>query len=382
MKLACRFCDAPLDGHVLRPRHVAAGQLLRRRRPPRPGESRSTRCTRTSATSACSCSCRVRVARAHLQRLRSTSRRISSELARARAHRTSTRCVDRFGLRPRPARSSRSPATTAICCSTSRAHGVPVLGIEPAANVAEVAGRAGHRHVGRVLRHRRWPRSCVAERHPGRPARSATTCSAHVPDLNDFVGGHGHRCSRPTASITMEFPHLLPADADNQFDTIYHEHFSYFSFLTVSKRLRPPRAAHLRRRAAADPRRLAADLRLPRRRRRPRRHATASTRCAAAERAAGLDRLDELRGFAEQVRRTQARAAALPASSAKEQGKTVVAYGAPAKGNTLLNYCGVGTDLIDYTVDRSPHKQGTRSPARASRSTRPSGSARPSPTTC
>jgi hypothetical protein len=156
--------------------------------------------------------------------------------------------------------------------------------------------------------------------------------------------------------ITMEFPHLLRLMAENQFDTIYHEHFSYFSFLTVEKVF----AAH--KIVLFDVEEIpthGGSLRIFGR------HAADSSKPVAArvgrlretEIAAGLDRIDTYKAFAEQIKATK-RALLRFLIDAKEQGKRVVGYGAPAKGNTLLNYCGVRTDLIEYTVDRSPHKQG------------------------
>jgi hypothetical protein len=154
----------------------------------------------------------------------------------------------------------------------------------------------------------------------------------------------------------MEFPHLLRLITCNQFDTIYHEHFSYFSLVTVEKVLAahglrlfdveelPTHGGSLRIFACHS----GADLPT----------SPAIDRVRASERAGGLDRLGTYDSFAERVKETKRRLVSF-LIEAVDDGKTVVGYGAPAKGNTLLNYCGVGCDLIDYTVDRSPHKQGT-----------------------
>jgi hypothetical protein len=178
---------------------------------------------------------------------------------------------------------------------------------------------------------------------------------AHVPDLNDFIGGLKILLA-PDGAITMEFPHLLNLMRENQFDTIYHEHFSYFSFLTVRQAFAghglrlfdveclPTHGGSLRIYAC---------------------HAEDSTRPDEArvaalveeERVAGLDRVATYERFAEQVRETKRELLEF-LIAAKRAGKTVAGYGAPAKGSTLLNYCGVRGDFIDYTVDRSPRKQG------------------------
>jgi len=178
---------------------------------------------------------------------------------------------------------------------------------------------------------------------------------AHVPDLNDFVRGM-NLLLNPGGVITMEFPHLLRLMQENQFDTIYHEHFSYFSFVVAERVFAargltlfdveeiPTHGGSLRVYA-----RHAANPALP-----------VSAKVAelrGRERAAGLERAETYRSFAEQVKATK-RGLLKFLIAAKESGKRVVGYGAPAKGNTLLNYCGVRTDLVEYTVDRSPHKQG------------------------
>jgi len=178
---------------------------------------------------------------------------------------------------------------------------------------------------------------------------------AHVPDINDFVSGL-KILLKPTGVVTMEFPHLLRLMEYNQFDTIYHEHYSYLSFLAVNRIFQThglkifdveeldTHGGSLRIYAAHDddtskPTDKRVELMLDK------------------ELNSGLDRRETYTTFAEIVRRTKRRILQLLVTI-KDQGKTIVAYGAPAKGNTLLNYCGVGTDFIDYTVDRSPHKQG------------------------
>jgi hypothetical protein len=231
--------------------------------------------------------------------------------------------------------------------------GVPVLGVEPAGNVAQAAEAAGIPTVVKFFG-AATARELVAE---GKRADLlvGNNVLAHVPDLNDFVAGLKILLS-PAGVLTMEFPHLLRLMAEDQFDTIYHEHYSYFSFATVRKVF----AAHgltlfdveelsthggsLRIYARHDE-----DVSKP-----------VGERVAdllAREEAAGLGRLETYRSFGERVRRVKWGLLRFLISS-KEEGKSIAGYGAPAKGNTLLNYCGVRTDFLDYTVDRSPHKQG------------------------
>lgn len=233
------------------------------------------------------------------------------------------------------------------------ASGVPVLGIEPAVNVAKVAEAKGVPTLVRFF-------GTDTARHLVSQGAQANVLLgnnvlAHVPDLNDFVAGMKILLA-PGGVITMEFPHLLRLMQENQFDTIYHEHFSYFSFLTV----REVFAAHgITLFDVEDLPTHGGSLRIFGK------HANDTARAVspaveallARERAAGLDRIDAYRAFEEQVKETKRRLLEF-LIAAKRSGKTVVGYGAPAKGNTLLNYCGVRTDFIDYTVDLSPHKQG------------------------
>jgi SAM-dependent methyltransferase len=230
--------------------------------------------------------------------------------------------------------------------------GIPVLGVEPAANVAAVARQKGVETVVRFF----GADTARALATEGRTARLllGNNVLAHVPDLNDFVAGL-RILLQPGGVITMEFPHLLRLMESNQFDTIYHEHFSYFSLLAAGRvfaahRLTivdvdelPTHGGSLRIYAmhsdeASDP-------------------GPAVSRVESLERSYGLDRMETYAGFSSRVQAAK-RALLAFLIAARDQGKHVAAYGAPAKGNTLLNYCGIRTDLIDYTVDRSPHKQG------------------------
>lgn len=231
--------------------------------------------------------------------------------------------------------------------------GIPVLGVEPAANVAAVAAGKGIPTVAKFFGTK--TAMGLAEENLRADLLVGNNVLAHVPDLNDFVAGL-KILLKPDGVATMEFPHLLRLMSGNQFDTIYHEHFSYFSFLTVEKIFDrhgltlfdvdelPTHGGSLRIYAT---------------------HAKNNTKPVTAsvamlkqrEREAGLERLKTYAGFAEQVRETKRQLLEF-LIAAKRAEKTVVGYGAPAKGNTLLNYCGIRSDFIDYTVDRSPHKQG------------------------
>lgn len=230
---------------------------------------------------------------------------------------------------------------------------IPVLGIEPAANVAEVAVARGI--PSRVAFFgRETAGQLVAE---GRTAdlMIGNNVLAHVPDLNDFVAGFA-MVMKPNGVATLEFPHLLRLIKENQFDTIYHEHFSYFSLTTAEKVF----AAHGMR--VFDVEQLAShggSLRIFVCHGNADRSTLDSVQMLREEEAAaGLGDLSAYEDFAQRVAETKRRLLAF-LIGAKADGKTVVGYGAPAKGNTLLNYCGIGPDLIEYTVDRSPHKQGT-----------------------
>jgi hypothetical protein len=180
---------------------------------------------------------------------------------------------------------------------------------------------------------------------------------AQVPDLNDFIAGVAILL-KPEGVATFEFPHLLRLIEGNQFDTIYHEHFSYFSVLAASRIF----AAHGL--ATVDVEELpthGGSLRLSVRHAGdasgPARRSEAVDRVLEAERAAGLADVTTYGRFEEQARETK-RALLEFLIDAKRSGRSVAGYGAAGKGNTLLNYCGIGRDFLDYVVDRNPHKQG------------------------
>jgi SAM-dependent methyltransferase len=231
--------------------------------------------------------------------------------------------------------------------------GVPVLGIEPAANVAAAAEEKGIPTLVRFFGEE-TANDLVGE---GRRADLliGNNVLAHVPALNDFVAGMKVLLA-PGGVVTMEFPHLLRLIEETEFDTIYHEHFSYFSALTAQRifaehGLRlfdveelPTHGGSLRIYAA---------------------HADGGSHedtgrvdeLVERERAAGLADLATYSHFRERVRDVRQGLREF-LETARTEGHPVAAYGAAAKGVTLLNYCGIGPDLVEYVADRSPHKQG------------------------
>jgi SAM-dependent methyltransferase len=229
--------------------------------------------------------------------------------------------------------------------------GVPVLGIEPAANVAEAAVARGVPTRVRFFG-RETAREVAAEGQAD--LLLGNNVLAHVPDLNDFVAGMKILLA-PSGVITMEFPHLMRLVEEHQFDTIYHEHFSYFSFLTVSEVF----AAHgLRLFDVEELPTHGGSLRIHGCHEDDgRARTTRATELLQRERAAGYGDLELYRRFARELP-AEKRQIVTFFMGLKDQGLRLAGYGAPAKGNTLLNFCGLGTDVLDYTVDMNPHKQG------------------------
>jgi SAM-dependent methyltransferase len=234
-----------------------------------------------------------------------------------------------------------------------REKGVKILGVEPSRSVAEFAVREKNiptrvEFFGRELGARLAREGFAAD------LTAANNVLAHVPDINDFMAGF-REILKPEGVSTFEFPHLLSQIRENQFDTIYHEHFSYLSLLAVSRvattagmrvfdvEKLPTHGGSLRlhvcrAEAAHTPiARLAAVM--------------------AEELEAGLDGDDIYAGFAAQAVKVKFALLEL-LIGLKREGRSIVGYGAPAKGNTLLNYCGVGADFLDFTVDKAPSKQG------------------------
>lgn len=231
--------------------------------------------------------------------------------------------------------------------------GVPVLGIEPAANIAKVAREKGVPTLVEFFGERLARQ--LAERGETADLVAGNNVLAQVPDLRDFVRGL-KLVLRARGAITIEFPHLECLMRENQLDTIYHEHFSYFSFLTVERIFAahgltvfdveelPTHGGSLRifaRHVEDESRPVTRRVRDMRER----------------EEAAGFNRLEHYLSFASRAVAVKHRLLEALIDIRRE-GRSVAGYGAPGKGNTLLNYCGIRTDFIDYTVDRSPYKQG------------------------
>lgn len=231
--------------------------------------------------------------------------------------------------------------------------GVSVLGIEPAANVAEAARR---KNVPTLVE---FFGTALARRLVSEGKRAdliiGNNVLAQVPDLNDFTAGMATLLGAEGV-ITLEFPHLERLMAENQFDTIYHEHFSYLSFSTVERIF----AAHgLTLFDVEELPTHGGSLRIYARHEEDKAKPVGPSviELRAREQKAGFEKLETYSRFAEQVKETKRKLLEF-LIHAKQNGKTIVGYGAPGKGNTLLNYCGIRTDFIDYTVDRSPYKQG------------------------
>lgn len=234
--------------------------------------------------------------------------------------------------------------------------GIPVLGIEPAVNVAASAIAKGVptrvEFFGTALAARLAAEGLEADLIVG------NNVLAQVPDLNDFVAGMV-RLLKPDGTITLEFPHLLRLMEGNQFDTIYHEHFSYFSLITIHRMAQrhglrvvdveelPTHGGSLRVHLVHDTCR--------------REVQPAVARVLADEEAAHLRSMATYEAFSQQVHATK-RALLSFLIEARNAGRSICGYGAPGKGNTLLNYCGIGTDFLDFTVDRNPYKHGRFTP--------------------
>ena len=260
--------------------------------------------------------------------------------------------VDRFGLRE-DSRVVELASNDGYLLQYFVERQIPVLGIEPAANVAEVAKKKGintrvaffGEKTAQQLAQDGWSADLIA----------GNNVLAHVPDINDFVEGI-RILLKPAGVVTIEFPHVMRLMQETQFDTIYHEHFSYLSFTTVERVFTrhgmklfdvqelPTHGGSLRIFAAheGDTSKVQSD---------------AVRELRQREEKAGFLTLAPYLAFNERVAKTKRRLLQF-LIEAKERGKHVVGYGAPAKGNTLLNYCGVRTDFLDYTVDRNPVKQG------------------------
>ncbi|MBA8878903.1 class I SAM-dependent methyltransferase [Phyllobacterium myrsinacearum] len=233
---------------------------------------------------------------------------------------------------------------------------IPALGIEPAANVAKVAIEKGIatrvEFFGKM-----YARELVAEGHHA-DLIVGNNVLAQVPDLNDFVAGMVVLL-KPEGVITLEFPHLEKLISQGQFDTIYHEHFSYFSLLTIERlaknhQLKIIDVEELSTHGGSLRVHLAHSAS-----KRPIQKSVAHVRQNEVE--AGLDQIPTYTAFTGRARQVKRDLLSF-LIAAKSAGKTICGYGAPGKGNTLLNYCGIGSDFLDFTVDRNPYKHGRYTP--------------------
>jgi 2-polyprenyl-3-methyl-5-hydroxy-6-metoxy-1,4-benzoquinol methylase len=260
--------------------------------------------------------------------------------------------IDRFGLN-QDSQVVEIASNDGYLLKNFNEKGIRILGVEPCANVAKAAEEIGIPSLVKFFGVK------TAEEMVADGIRAdllvGNNVLAHVPDLNDFVKGMKILLSE-TGVITMEFPHLGKLMEFNQFDTIYHEHFSYFSLITVEKVFAefglvifdveeiPTHGGSLRIYARHD-----SDQS------KPVGESVGALRNREDE--AGFRDVKIYTGFSEQVKETKRKLLSF-LIEVKRSGKTVVGYGAPAKGNTLLNYCGIRNDFVDYTVDLSPYKQG------------------------
>jgi SAM-dependent methyltransferase len=269
----------------------------------------------------------------------------------AHAKRYATAMVERLGLGP-------DHLVTEVASNDGyllqhfAAAGVPVLGVEPAANIAEVARSRGIRTETRFLGAESGAE--LADRYGRADLVVGNNVYAHVPDLLGFTAGLA-ALVKPSGLVTLEFPHLFRLIEGRQYDTIYHEHYQYLSLLTARRALAtaglavidveelPTHGGSLR--VYARPEAAAGEP------------ALAVKAVLEMEAAAGLHTLDGHRGFADAVGQIKNDLLGF-LLAARASGCTVVGYGAPGKGNTLLNHCGIRSDLLAWTVDRSPHKQG------------------------
>jgi len=235
--------------------------------------------------------------------------------------------------------------------------GIPVLGVEPAANVAQVAIGKG---IPTMIKFFGQQVAQQIARDAGKAdLLLGNNVLSQIPDLNDFVAGM-KILLKPHGVLTMDFQHLIRMIDGNEFDTIYHEHFSYFSFTTVKKVFEAHGLALF---DVEELRTHGGSLRIFGR------HSEDSSKPISQrvadfekwEESWGVRRVERYSRFAERVGTTK-REILKFLIKAREEGKAIAGYGAPGKGNTLLNYCGIRTDFIDYTVDRNPYKQGKYTP--------------------
>jgi SAM-dependent methyltransferase len=260
--------------------------------------------------------------------------------------------TDRFGLNPRSLVVELA-SNDGYLLQHFVSKRIPVLGVEPAANIAKIAIEKGIPTLVKFFGEK-TAREMAAEGKSADLVCGANVL-AQVPDVNDFVKGI-KIIMKPGGVVTVEFPHLMRLMEENQFDTIYHEHFSYFSFMTVEKIFAahgmtlfdveelPTHGGSLRVYG-----RHVEDISKP--------VGERVIEIRTREIKAGFTRMEHYSTFTEKVKETKRKLLEF-LISAKREGKSIAGYGAPGKGNTLLNYCGIRTDFIDFTVDRNTYKQG------------------------
>ncbi len=269
----------------------------------------------------------------------------------AHAKRYAEEMVDRLGLGP-DSLVTEVASNDGYLLQHFVAAGIPVVGVEPAANIAEVARAKGIRTEVRFLG--AVTGAEVAGRYGRADLVAANNVYAHVPDIRDFTAGLA-ALVKPTGLVTLELPHLLRLIERRQYDTIYHEHYQYLTLLTAARALATGGLT------VVDVEELSThggSLRVHARPAEAAGEPSSNVKAVlAAEEAAGLHSVAGHAGFAEAVFGIK-RDLVTFLLGARAEGKTVVGYGAPGKGNTLLNHCGIRSDLLAYTVDRSPYKQG------------------------
>jgi hypothetical protein len=269
----------------------------------------------------------------------------------AHAKRYAEAMIDRLGLTP-------GSLVTEVASNDGYllqhfvARGIPVLGVEPAANVAEAAQERGIPTVVRFLGPQTGQK--IAKQHGRADLVAGNNVFAHVPDIRGFAAGL-RSLVKDTGLVTLEFPHLLRLIERRQYDTIYHEHFSYLSLLTSSRALA---TAGLRVIDVDELGTHGGSLRVSARPEESAGEPTSRVKAVLAEEeAAGLHTVAGHAGFAGDVLQIKSDLLRFLLAAAAD-GRSVAGYGAPGKGNTLLNHCGIRSDLLQYTVDRSPVKQG------------------------
>jgi hypothetical protein len=269
----------------------------------------------------------------------------------AHAKRYADRMIDKLGLGPQSL-VTEAASNDGYLLQHFRAAGIPVLGIEPAANIAAVARDKGIPTESVFLGEQ--SATDLAARHGRADLVAANNVYAHIPDLIGFTTGL-RALVKDDGWVTIEVQYLRRLIERRQYDTIYHEHFQYYTALTIARALRsgglelvdieelPTHGGSIR--AYARPAEVAGAP------------SDVVTRLLAEEAAIGLDTVDGHAGFAHAVSRIRNELLDFLITAARE-GKAVAGYGAPGKGNTLLNHCGVRSDLLQYTVDRNPYKHG------------------------